>query len=88
MASWDDLKRREATPAEPDEFAILCAQALDSPQGRRLMEALHSKYINHVLPGQPEDRALVMWNAKRQLVRELEEATVRGSAALKTERKA
>jgi hypothetical protein len=81
--SWQDLQKLRAPPAEPDEFAILCAQALGSPQGRLLMEALHARYINHVLPGRPDDRALQSHHAKCQLVRELEDATAKGSAAIK-----
>jgi len=82
MASWDDLKKREREPVEPDEYALLCVQALDTPAGRQLMAYLHGRYINAVLSGTPDERALANLNAKRQVVRELEEQTARGLAAL------
>ena len=89
MPSWDDLRGRKLlTGAAPDEFIIACVQALDTPAGRELMALLHSRYINAVLPGHPDERALANLNAKRQLVRELEEATARGLAALTKEKTA
>lgn len=84
MPSWNDLKKPKlAATGEPDEFAIACVQALGSPAGQRLMKMLHARYINAVLPGTPDDRALQSMNAKRQVVRELEDAIERGLAALK-----
>jgi hypothetical protein len=83
--SWDDFQQRPAPTAHPveDDFAELCAGALGSPVGRRLLEALHGRYINHVLGGIPDDRALLVSHAKRQIVRELEDMTARGLALLK-----
>ena len=83
-ASWDDLKPRGVARSElSDEYAEVCAVALTSASGRRLMEFLHQKYINSVLPGTPDDRALAAHNAKRQLVRELEAKITEGIAALR-----
>jgi len=86
MASWDDLKKPPRNyDAPPDEYATACAAVFSTPAGRRLMDLLHSRYIDAVLQGVPSERALADWNAKRQLVWELDEMTARGLAALKKE---
>jgi len=89
MASWDDLKRgKQNHDAPPDEYAVACAAVFTTPAGRQLMDLLHSRYIDAVLTGLPDERALVNLNAKRQLVWELDEMTARGLAALKKEKTA
>lgn len=86
MSSWEDLKRRARVEEEPSEFAVACAQVFSTPAGRRLMDLLHSRYIDAVLTGLPDDRALASLNAKRQVVWELDEMTARGLAALSKEK--
>ena len=89
MANWDDLRKPKVVhDPEPTEFAKACAQVFTTPAGRRLMDLLHSRYIDAVLTGLPDDRALAHLNAKRQLVWELDEATARGLAALSKEKTA
>lgn len=80
--SWDDLKPRVRAEIPLDRYAELCLQTFSTPAGRELLDLLHQKYIDGVLPGYPEQSALVQHNAKRQLVAELEQKAAEGAAAL------
>ncbi len=78
---WGKLERRiPATDSqqESDEFAEICAAAFTTPAGRRLAEALTERYIKSVLNTAVTESALVVHNAQRHLVRELEQQTARG----------
>ncbi len=87
MPAWEDLNKRNVHQNVRDEtFAEICAQALTTPAGRRLMDALRERYLHTVLLGNPSDGALREQNAKRQVVRELEEQTAAGLARRATEK--
>lgn len=84
--SWNDLIRRTPPQTGPDPLAEACAQALTTPAGKRMMTLLHERFIDHVMTGTPDKRALLQHEAKRQIVRELEELTARGLEALKKDK--
>lgn len=89
MPSWSDLRKPDALPdAQPDEYGLLCVQALDTPAGRALMKFLHHNYIDKCPAGNPDPTLLLSLHAKRQLIRELEDQTARGLASLAREKTA
>lgn len=71
QASWEDLKPKEKLKV-PSEYAALCAAVFSNGAGRQLLDYLHTVYIDTVLPGIPDEGALLVHNSRRQLVRELE----------------
>lgn len=77
---WGKLERSApvAQDARNAEFAELCAAAFTTPSGRLLLAELHRRYIDDVLNTTVTDSALVVHNAKRHLVRELEQQTAHG----------
>jgi hypothetical protein len=78
--SWNDLRRGPSVEPDPrqEEFDDICAAALATPAGRRLLEALHDRYLANVMAELPDDRALLANHSKRHFVRMLEIATARG----------
>jgi hypothetical protein len=91
MASWNDLqrtKRRDVSERDlnDDEFADLCALVFTTPNGQRLLDHLHSRYIDAVAQGTLTESALRESHAKRQVVRELEAKTSLGVANLKVKK--
>ena len=79
---WGEFEQRTQPAQKNEEYGEICAMALTSPAGQRLMTFLNNSYVRAVLPGHPSAQELIELNAKRQLVRELEEQTERGLAAL------